>query len=378
MAGCIDRLRSAMDNGRSDACAVEPPDMPTDPIFFGIEGPLDALPGAGQLRAANLRGFSEFARRRNGDAKRILDRNGIDARVLGDPDSYVPAQALVDTFEYCSELFDDPLFGLHFAQEQDAEVFGCITALARSAEDLRTAVGALVDYMPIIHSPEASPELVEGSNSAELRWGVPNLGVNDQANLQAAVLQMKLLRQIGGAPFAPRYVQLVNNVRPGDLAEIEAVLGCPVHMLAPVNSIGFARELLDLPVASANRLLYRLLGGYLDRVRAANRTSFAERVRDYIRGDLPKGCCSIDRCAERFGVSTRTLQARLVAEGASFSALIEEVRIHLAKVYLRRPESSLDEIAEWLGYSEQTSFGRAFRRWTGTTPQKYRQSIDEG
>ncbi len=366
-----------MDNGRSTVSRVKNRRMPNDPIFFGIEGPLDALPGTGQLRAANLRGFSEFARRRNGDALRILDRNGIDARVLGDPDSYVATQALVDTFEYCSELFDDSLFGLHLAQEQDAEVFGCITALARSAEDMRTAVGALVDYLPIIHSPEAAPELVEGSTSAELRWGVHNLGVNDQANLQAALLQMKLLRQIGGAQFAPRYVQLTNNVRPGDLVEIEAVLGCPVHLLAPVNSIGFARDQLDLPVPSANRLLYRLLGGYLDRVRAANRTSFAERVRDYIRGDLPKGCCSIDRCAERFGISTRTLQARLVAEGTSFSAMIEEVRVLLAKAYLRRPESSLDEIAEWLGYSEQTSFGRAFRRWTGTTPQKYRQAIEQ-
>jgi AraC-like DNA-binding protein len=347
-----------------------------DPIFFGIEGPLDALPGAGQLRAANLRGFSDFARRRNGDATRILDRNGIDPRVLADPDSYVSTKALVDTFEYCSELFDDALFGLHFAQEQDAEVFGCITALARSAEDMRTAVGALVDYLPIIHSPEAAPELVEGTASAELRWGVRDLGINDQANLQAVVLQMKLLRHIGGGRFAPRYVQLVNNIRPPDLVEIEAALGCRVHYLAPVNSIGFSRDLLDLPVPSANRLLYRLLGGYLDRVRSANRTSFAERVRDYIRGDLPKGCCSIDRCAEKFGISTRTLQARLVAEGTTFSAMIEEVRIHLAKAYLARRESSLDEIAEWLGYSEQTSFGRAFRRWTGTSPQKYRQSLE--
>jgi len=74
-------------------------------------------------------------------------------------------------------------------------------------------------------------------------------------------------------------------------------------------------------------------------------------------------------------LSPRTLQARLEAEGTSFSALIEEVRILLAKLYLQRPESSLDEIAEWLGYSEQTSFGRAFRRWTGTSPQKYRQGL---
>lgn len=350
--------------------------MGSDSIFFGIEGPLDTVPGTGQLRAANLRGFSEFARRRNGDPQRILDRNGIDVRALSDPDSYVAAQALVDTFEYCSELFDDTLFGLHFAQHQDAEIFGCITALARSAEDFRTGVNALIDYLPIVHSPEAAPELIEGEQSAELRWGVVhNLGINDQANLQAAVLQMNLLRQLGGARFEPKYVQLTIDVRPGDVGEIESVLGCNVHVRSPVNAIGFSRDQLDSPIASANRLLYRLLGGYLDRVRDANRVSFAERVRDYIRGDLPKGNCSIDRCAEKFGISVRTLQSRLAEEETSFSAMIEEVRILLAKTYLLRPESTLDEIAEWLGYGEQTSFGRAFKRWTGTTPQKYRQGI---
>ena len=128
-------------------------------------------------------------------------------------------------------------------------------------------------------------------------------------------------------------------------------------------------------MASANRLVYRLLGGYLDRVRNANRVTFSERVRDYIRGDLPKGTCTIDRCAERFGMSVRTLQARMANEGTSFSSLIEEVRVLLARTYLQRPESSLDEIADWLGYGEQTSFGRAFKRWTGMTPQKYRRSV---
>lgn len=350
--------------------------MSRDPIFYAIEGPLDALPGEGKLRAANLQGFSEFARRRSADPQRILGRHGIDGRVLADPDSHVGAQALVDTFEYCSELFDDTLFGLHLAQGQDPDVFGCITALARSASDLRTAVKALTDYMPIVHSPEAASELVEAENTAELRWGVVHdLGINDQANLQAVILQMKLLKQLGGTRFEPRYVELAIDPRRNDITEIENALGCRLRVRSAVNAIGFARDNLDIPIASANRLLYRLLGGYLDRVRAANRLSLPERVRDYIRGELPRGTCTIERCAEKLGYSVRTLQARLSEEGTSFSEMIEDVRIMLAKVYLRRREASLDEIAEWLGYGEQTSFGRAFKRWTGMTPKKYRAGL---
>lgn len=71
-------------------------------------------------------------------------------------------------------------------------------------------------------------------------------------------------------------------------------------------------------------------------------------------------------------MSVRTLQARLSSEDARFSELVEKQREDLAKAYLSQGIHSLDEIADRLGYGEQTSFGRAFKRWTGMTPQQYR------
>ncbi len=350
--------------------------MARETIFYAIEGPLDTLPGEGQLRAANLQGFSDYVRRHRADPRRILQRFDIDLHALTDPDAHVSAKSMVAMFEYCAELFDDSLFGLHLAQQQVPEVFGCITTLCRAAPDMRTALGALIDYVPILHSPEAAPELIVNGENAELRWeAAHDLGRNDQANLQAMVLQLRLLSRLGFPHFQPRYVELAIEVSPGEAAIIEREVGCRVRGNAPVNAIGFAAELLDRPVPTANRLVYRLLGGYLDRVRQASRATLVERVRDYIRGDLPRGTCSIERCAAKIGMPVRTLQARLAEEGRSFSQVMEDVRRHLAKAYLRLPDRSLDEIAEWLGYGEQTSFGRAFKRWTGMTPQKYRASL---
>jgi AraC-like DNA-binding protein len=82
--------------------------------------------------------------------------------------------------------------------------------------------------------------------------------------------------------------------------------------------------------------------------------------------------CTIDRCAEKVGMSVRTLQGRLAAEGARFSEIVERQRAALAKAHLAQRQLSLDEIADRLGYGEQTSFGRAFKRWTGVTPQQFR------
>lgn len=365
-----------MNIGREAGVPLSPHAMADREMFYAIEGPLDTLPGEGQLRAANLQGFSEYARRRNADPQRILERFGIEPRTLTDPDAHVSAPALVSMFEYCRQIFDDRLFGLHLAQNQVPEVFGCITTLCRAAPDMRAALGALIEYMPILHSPEAAPELAVLGDVAELRWQVVHdLGTNHQANLQALMLQMKLLERLSFPHFEPRYVQLAMDPHPADIATIELAVGCRLRTGTAVNAIGFAADLLDRVVPTANRLVYRLLGGYLDRVKQANRATLIERVRDYIRGDLPRGTCSIERCADKLGLSVRTLQARLAADGGTFSGVMEDTRLMLAQSYLRLPDRSLDEIAEWLGYGEQTSFGRAFKRWTGTTPQKYRADL---
>ena len=341
--------------------------------FFSLDGPLDIAPGGGQVRAANFAGLADVARQLGRDARGIVERHGMEARVLTDPESLIAPQQLADTLEYCSTLFDDPLFGLHIATTQDPEVFGCVTALCRSAPTVRAGIRCLIDYLPVVHAPDCEVVLIEGRENAELAWLVnADMGVNDQANYQAAMLNVKLLQSIGGPSFKPSWIALSAETRPSDMPELERALGCKVNPRSSHNSIGFPVHALDQPVPSANRLLYRLLGGYLETVKAAHSQSIIDRVESYIRGSLASGNCTIERCAEKIGTSVRTLQAKLAGEGARFSELVETQRAALAKSHLAQRQLSLDEIADRLGYGEQTSFGRAFKRWTGMTPQQYR------
>lgn len=344
-------------------------------IFFGLDGPLDVTPGGGQVRAANFSGLANVARQLGRDPRGIVERHGMEARVLTDPESLVAPQQVAETFEYCSALFDDPLFGLHMATLQDPEVFGCVTALCRSAPTVRAGIRCLIDYLPVVHAPDCDVVLIEGRETAELSWLVnADIGVNDQANYQAAMLNVKLLQAMGGPGFKPSWVSLSADMRASDMPELEKILGCRVDGRRERNSVGFPVHALDQPVPSANRLLYRLLGGYLEQVKAAHSQSIIDRVDSYIRGSLASGNCTIERCAEKVGMSVRTLQARLAAEGARFSELVESQRETLARAHLAQRQLSLDEIADRLGYGEQTSFGRAFKRWTGMTPQQYRAS----
>lgn len=345
----------------------------TEQSFFSLAGPLDVTPGGGQCRAANFSGLADAARFRGRDPRGIVERHGMEARVLSDPESLIAPQQIADTFEYCSTLFDDPLFGLHIATTQDPEVFGCVTALCRAAPTIRAGIRCLIDYLPAVHAPDSEVVLIEGRETAELTWLVnTDIGANDQANYQAAMLNVKLLRSIGGPGFKPSWVSLSAEPRASDMPELERLLGCKVTGRSPRNSVAFPVHALDQPVPSANRLLYRLLGGYLEQVKAASSQSVIDRVESYVRGSLASGNCTIDRCAEKLGISVRTLQGRLAAEGQRFSEIVERQRAALAKAHLAQRQLSLDEIADRLGYGEQTSFGRAFKRWTGVTPQQFR------
>lgn len=347
----------------------------TQNSFFSLDGPLDVAPRGGQVRAANFAGLANVARSHGRDARAIVERHGMEARVLSDPESLIAPYQVADTFEYCSAIFDDPLFGLHFATMQDPEVFGCVTALCRAAPTVRAGIRCLIDFLPVVHAPDCEVVLIEGRETAELSWLVnADIGVNDQANYQAAMLNVKLLQAIGGPSFKPSWVSLSADARASDLPEIEKTLGCRVMGHSSRNSVGFPVRTLEQPVPSANRLLYKLLGSYLQRVKSTHSQSIVDRVDSYIRGSLAAGTCSIERCADKLGMSVRTLQSRLSEEGARFSELVEKQRETLARAHLAEGRLSLDEIADRLGYGEQTSFGRAFKRWTGMTPQQYRGS----
>ncbi|MFA5939527.1 MAG: AraC family transcriptional regulator ligand-binding domain-containing protein [Sinimarinibacterium sp.] len=343
-------------------------------LFFALDGPLDSMPARYQMRTANFGHLPELVRHHGSDPRQVLERHGIDPRTIIDPDSYIGCQSLVDVLEDCSARFNDPLFGLHLAELQDPNVYGSVAALCRAAPSFRQAIESFITYIPVIHSPMAQLELAEGKEVVEIRWRVRgDLGANHQAHYQATMLDLKLLRLLGGPAFQPSYVNLSVDARPADVAEVEKQFGCRFRPRAPINAIAFPTEVMNRPVTSANRLVFCLLTRYFDRVKEAARTTVVERVDDYVRGALATGNCSVERCAKKLGTSVRTLQANLDEHGLKFSDILERQRIELARSVLEQGEASLADVAAMLGYSEQSSFGRAFKRWTGLAPQQYRK-----
>ena len=105
------------------------------------------------------------------------------------------------------------------------------------------------------------------------------------------------------------------------------------------------------------------------------RSGFTAQVRRVILAELADGA-EEEAVARALHVSRRTLQRRLADDGTSFRLVLEDLRKELAERYLKDPGNSIVEVAFLLGFSDQSSFHRAFQRWTGASPGRWRREQD--
>ena len=103
-----------------------------------------------------------------------------------------------------------------------------------------------------------------------------------------------------------------------------------------------------------------------------NSTQLDQRLQHAILTGLQKNQYQIEFIAEKLGLSVRQLQRHLQQQNSTFQARVQQVRFMLATEYLKDPHLNLQEIALLLCYSEQSAFQRAFKLWTGQTPQQWR------
>jgi AraC-like DNA-binding protein len=97
-----------------------------------------------------------------------------------------------------------------------------------------------------------------------------------------------------------------------------------------------------------------------------------DSLRCVIKAELFEGYCDIHLTSEAAGMSVRTLQRRLIEEGLTYSMLLDDVRFNRAIILLQDPDSKIIDIALDMGYENPGSFTRAFRRWSGFSPQEFR------
>ncbi|MEM9618779.1 MAG: AraC family transcriptional regulator [Pseudomonadota bacterium] len=172
-------------------------------------------------------------------------------------------------------------------------------------------------------------------------------------------------KEIAGMHFRHR--------RTAHAAESDNLFGCEVTYGARLDEMHLDPALADMPLPNANKDLLDVLCARLDRQLKELRAPMTAQTETYhcVQAMLADGSLSLARVAKALGTSERTLRRRLSQEGASFRTVVEAARKEACEVYIRERKKSIAEIAQAVGYSEQSAFTRAFRNWYGAPPSEY-------
>jgi AraC-like DNA-binding protein len=193
------------------------------------------------------------------------------------------------------------------------------------------------------------------------------------SELRTLHLIYQLLRAFAGPVFQPSRVLLTSSERQLNFDTSDVFEDLPTYANQGCSALEFPRSLLFAKGAGAGEPNNALLLN-TDATAQFRPLALCDLLATLLEPYLAEGHPDIQLAAALMGCSVRTLQRRLGEAGITYSALIDSIRASLATRMLREGELELNVLASNLGYSEQSAFTRAFRRWTGTTPAHYRSA----
>lgn len=223
---------------------------------------------------------------------------------------------------------------------------------------------------PIIVDIETFDDLVRVS----YRYGYTGLELPRFAVLNEQHLILDMIRTGTGEAIKP--VRIGVSFEYGQEA-LES-FGCHVEYTEG-NEIIFNKADLERPFITANNIMLDYLEPQLKErlAEAISGESFTGVVQQMLYKAIPSGEFSVEDISVALGISSRTLQRNLSAEGTKFNQELQNVQKLLALSYLKKPEMTTDEVAYLIGYAEVSSFSRAFKKWTGMTITEYKNSTDD-
>jgi AraC-like DNA-binding protein len=319
--------------------------------------------------AANCRIYIDALERLGFGVDAFLDTAGIRRSELNDPDGRVPCGAIGIVLGLAQQQRRVTNLGMRIAMDTLIGAFPLLDYLILTSESAGHGLEQLSRYFRLVASP-AAVQFDRTHDAIRVIYDGPPGSVQYEFGVALCLLH---LREETNGLFRAESVAFAHA--PDDPTEFERVLGCPVRSRAEWNGWTMTREAWELPFRRRDPILR----GVLER-QAAEMLSrlpvsggLTHEVRQALISRVAGGDTRIEAVARALGVSVRSLQRRLAEEGRSYHGLVDETRKDAAERYLSNSPLSIGEVAFLLGYSEAAAFHRAFKRWSGATPQEFRR-----
>jgi AraC-like DNA-binding protein len=326
----------------------------------------------GVVPATYVRLLFDYLERQGRDASRVLGEAPPEPRDRGL--GRYPVTRWRALLERASAALRDPLLGLHLGRSVTPAHFGVMGYVLLACPNLGAALARFEQYQRLYYDVNPMRSSV-ASGAVMLEWGVESGRPGPLVDECAITALVQFTRDLTGRAGAPLLVEFANPA-PADTRPYRDYFGCPVHFGGAATILRFPLAMLALKLRQPDPTLMAVLQREADALLAElpHSDDFEQAVRRCIARLAREGEPSLARVAEELHVSTRTLHRKLEARERNFRALLDDTRRHLAEDYLADPRLQLAEIAQLLGYSDQTAFNRAFRRWTGRTPRAARRA----
>lgn len=308
-------------------------------------------------------------------ASDLLRRAGLPDDLFQQPSVRLAPDDYHRLWESLEALADDPLLALHLCEMLTTGSATPLVFATLCSPNLAAAVERVGRFKALI-SPVRLTVAEEGDRVAvDIAWpDVPPPPAS--LALKELLVGVTLMRQGTRAHVCP--IEVTTTTLPSPIEPYEELLGAPLRQ-GPHHRVVLSRADAERPFLTSDEAMWRAFEPAL-RQRLGDLmapTSTTTRVRAALVEALPSGLVTLDDIGRRLAISKRTLQRRIEAEGTSFQTLLSKTREALARHYLEAGALPTAQIALLLGYDEPNSFSRAFKAWTGTTPDALRRQHRE-
>lgn len=330
------------------------------------------------IRAAALAGLPELITRLGGDPEALLRAHGFTPATASEPERHVSYADFIRLLEHCATELRCPDFGLRVGRMQDLQVLGPVAIVMRHSATVAEAIRSVARYLSF-HTPGAVVGLVDAADEPPgftVEIVLPGLRRARQINELGMFLGQRMLELLLGEGYRALAVQFVTEP-PEDDAPLRRVFGARLEFGMPMNRFTLTLREVELrrPVRDADATVRRLIASHIDLARRDPGVPLVERVSRAIRTLLPSGRCSLPAVSDQLGFAPRSLQRALHQRGACFRELQEAQQRLLAEQLLRNPRLPLLRVATLSGFADQSTFNRAFARWCGESPERWRRRV---
>ncbi|MFT7596451.1 MAG: AraC-like DNA-binding protein [Paracoccaceae bacterium] len=331
--------------------------------------------GPAKVLAAAANGSVNLFHKYGGDSDQIFGRAGLRINDISSPLEELNLQKFCNLFEEAAQSTGNSNIGLEFGQNFTPKKLGMLGFAAISAPTLAAALRTLEKYFPA-HQDQTSFGLIADRDILWLSYHILDPRIvnrRQDAELSLGVF-CNIFKHALGPNWRPLEIRFEHN-KPDGHDEHEMRFDAPIQFGRRTNAIAFRRSDLDTLMPEQDPYLASVVEPFLQGRcdSQANPQDFAMTVRNEVKMHLGESLPSVADISKLFGVSEPAFQKQLRAHGLNFSDVVKAARHELALHYIADPNLPLTEIAYLLGYSELSAFSRAFRNWTGMSPQRYRR-----